>query len=67
LRVDGVNALVAIDPEAVERPDRFAPKDRLFAGLAKLPDGLVLIQDLDAFLSEAEAATIASAMPETAA
>ncbi len=67
LRVDGANALIAIDPKTIERPDRFAPKDRLFAGLAKLPDGLVLIQDLDAFLSEAEAAAIATAMPETAA
>jgi purine-binding chemotaxis protein CheW len=55
LRVDGTLDLIAIDPALIEDPSPLMARTDLVAGVAKLPDGLVLIHDLRAFLSEAEA------------
>jgi purine-binding chemotaxis protein CheW len=55
LRVDGTLDLVAIDPALIEDPAPLTARTDLIAGVAKLPDGLVLIHDLRAFLSAAEA------------
>ena len=55
LRVDGTVDLMGIDPALIEDPAPLAANADLVAGVAKLPDGLVLIHDLRAFLSAAEA------------
>lgn len=55
LRVDGTVDLLGINPALIEGPAALAANADLIAGVAKLPDGLVLIHDLRAFLSAAEA------------
>jgi purine-binding chemotaxis protein CheW len=55
LRVDGTLDFIAIDPALIEDPAPMLGQSGLIAGVAKLPDGLVLIHDLRAFLSTAEA------------
>jgi purine-binding chemotaxis protein CheW len=55
LRVDGTLDLMEIDPALIEDPAALVENADLVAGVAKLPDGLVLIHDLRAFLSAAEA------------
>lgn len=54
LRVDRVLDVTAVPDEAVvaARPDD--PATRHLAGVARLPDGLVLVNDLDAFLTQGE-------------
>lgn len=64
LRVDRADWLVELEPDAVdEAADLGAGRDYV-AGVARLPDGLVLIHDLETFLSEAEAATLDRALDE---
>jgi purine-binding chemotaxis protein CheW len=63
LRVDRAHDLAAIDPRDVEDPQSVAPAARYLAGIARLPGGLVLIHDLRAFLSQAEAASLDQAFP----
>lgn len=46
----------------IEGPESVRGAGRHLAGVARLPDGLVLIQDLESFLDEAEAAGLESAM-----
>jgi purine-binding chemotaxis protein CheW len=59
LRVDGAIDLITIDPEKIESPSRLLPGTEFVAGVAKLPDGLVLIHDLRTFLSQTEADALA--------
>jgi purine-binding chemotaxis protein CheW len=59
LRVDRALELVRVEADAVER---LADRGHV-AGVVKLPDGLVLIQDLDALLSAGEEAAIDRALP----
>ncbi|HEX5959457.1 MAG TPA: chemotaxis protein CheW [Hyphomicrobiaceae bacterium] len=61
-RVDRVIGLQDIDPRDIEDSSAIAPGTEYLAGVAKLPDGLVLIQDLRAFLSQAEAQDIDDAI-----
>lgn len=51
LRVDRALDLVVVDEDAVESAARVAPGTEYVAGIAKLPDGLLVIHDLDRFLS----------------
>jgi purine-binding chemotaxis protein CheW len=62
LRVDRAIELVSVDPAAVDRAEPILRRSRYLAGVAKLDDGLVLIHDLEAFLSEAEAASVDEAL-----
>jgi purine-binding chemotaxis protein CheW len=54
LRADRVLGLAHVDAERVQRPGAIAAGTQYVAGLATLPDGVVLIVDAAAFLSESE-------------
>ncbi|MBI2840447.1 MAG: purine-binding chemotaxis protein CheW [Acidobacteria bacterium] len=56
--------LKEISANEVEEATRTVPGAEYVAGIAKLPDGLVLIHDLRSFLSQAEGAQLAEAMSE---
>jgi purine-binding chemotaxis protein CheW len=60
LPVDDVLAVIAIDPASIgpAPPGVPAPVD----GIAALPDGALLIADVDAFLSAADEAALAAAL-----
>ncbi len=63
LRVDRALDLIHVTPAALE-PASAAPGARRVAGIARHPDGLVIIQDLDAFLSLDEGRLVDAAMPQ---
>lgn len=67
LRVDQAQDLVWVPEAEVERADKIAPGAEYVAGLARLPDGLLVIQDLARFLSLDEARQLAVAMAEASA
>ncbi|HET7322062.1 MAG TPA: chemotaxis protein CheW [Longimicrobiaceae bacterium] len=58
LRVGKVREVEEIEPEAVDAGTPFV------AGVATLPDGLVLIHDPETFLSSAESAELARVLPD---
>lgn len=62
LRVDRAIELVSVEPSAIDRAEPILRRSRYVAGVAKLDDGLVLIHDLEAFLSEAEATSVDEAL-----
>ena len=62
IRADAAVGLFTVDPGAVTDAALVAPNIEMVAGVAKLPDGLALIHDLRAFLSEAEAKTLDDAI-----
>ena len=62
LRVDRALELVGIPDDAIEPVDQIAPGTRLGAGLARLSDGVLVIQDLDRFLSLEEAGQLDAAL-----
>lgn len=62
LRADTATGILEVEDDRIEAAPRFAAGRELVAGVAKLEDGLVLIHDLDAFLSEAEAASLDAAI-----
>lgn len=62
LRVDHAEMLTQVPDGGIEDPSGQLPMSRRIAGVAKMPDGLMLIHDLPAFLSQAEAETLDSAM-----
>lgn len=66
LRVDRVVDVLEIPVESIEPVERVVPGVEHVAGLAKLPDGLLVIHDLERFLSLEEAAQIAAALPAAA-
>lgn len=66
IRADAAVGLFAVDPDAVTDAALVAPNLEMIAGVAKLPDGLALIHDLRAFLSEAEAMALDDAIGEGA-
>ncbi len=55
LRVDRALDLVIVDAEAIESAASVAPGTEYVAGIAKLADGLLVIHDLERFLSLEEA------------
>ncbi len=55
LRVDRALELVGVDEHAIESAASVAPGAEYVAGIAKLPDGLLVIHDLETFLSLDEA------------
>lgn len=63
IRADRALDLVSLDAEQIEDARSAVPGADYVAGVAKLPDGLLLIHDLATFLSEAEARTLDEALP----
>ena len=64
LPVDHAKDLSQVAPGDVEESTRVVPQGKYITGVAKLPDGLVLIHDLRTFLSEAEAVALSKVMAE---
>jgi purine-binding chemotaxis protein CheW len=62
LRVDGVNELREIDEASMASASELAPEADTIVGIARLPDGVVLVQDLGRFLSAADAKALAGAL-----
>ena len=66
LHVDRALDLISVPDEAVEPVESVAPGTRLVAGVARLPDGVLVIQDLERFLSLDEGARVDAALAATA-
>ena len=66
LRVDRALELIFLDEGAIEAAPRVVPGAEYVAGIARLPDGLVIIHDLKAFLSLDEAAQMDHAVAAAA-
>ncbi len=62
LRVDQALELVAVTEDAIESAARVPPGTDYVAGIAKLPDGLLVIHDLDRFLSLEESMQLDGAL-----
>jgi purine-binding chemotaxis protein CheW len=62
VRVDRALDLVSLDPGQVEEARRVVPEETRVAGIARLPDGLVLIHHLDAFLETQEGQALDAAL-----
>jgi purine-binding chemotaxis protein CheW len=67
LRVDCASELVHVDEAAISDPRAAVPGVGYVAGVAKLAEGIVLIHDIETFLSAAEAAELDSALEPGAA
>jgi len=64
LLVDQVQGLAQADGGVTANPYQDAPWFDQFQGVARLDDGLVLIQDLEKFLSELDARALAQALED---
>jgi purine-binding chemotaxis protein CheW len=62
LHVDHAVDLVAVDPDAVDRAEAALGRNPEITGVVKLDDGLVLIHDLESFLSAAEGSAVDEAL-----
>lgn len=62
LVIDEARGVIECDPSAVISADRIAPGLERFKGVVQLDDGLVLIHDLDRFLSLDEEQSLEAAM-----
>ncbi len=58
LRVDRAVDLVGVDRDSIESAARAAPGAEYVAGIARLADGLLVIHDLESFLSLEEAGQV---------
>jgi purine-binding chemotaxis protein CheW len=67
LRVDRVLELARLEAGAAERAETVVPGVEYVAHMARLPGGLVLIHDLNTFLSQAESLRLGEALSEGAA
>ena len=67
LRVDRALDLVVVDEEAIESAASVAPGTEYVAGIAKLADGLLVIHDLETFLSLDEARQVDAVVAGAAA
>ncbi len=65
LRVDRALDLVAVDEGAIESAARVAPGVEYVAGVAKLPDDLLVIHDLERFLSLDESQQLDAVLAQT--
>lgn len=66
LRADRATELLQFSRNDIEAADRVVTGTRQITGIAKTAGGVVFVSDLDAFLSEAEAASLDDAMAEVA-
>jgi purine-binding chemotaxis protein CheW len=67
LRVDRALELMAVEDCDIEPADRIAPGAEQVAGIARLADGLLVIQDLEQFLSLEEGERLDAAIPRAPA
>ena len=67
LRVDENASIQKIDPTSLGRSGESLTQSPWVAGLAKLPDGIVVIHDLALFLSESESESLARALADKTA
>ncbi len=65
VRVDRTLAVATVPAASVHDPRGVVPDVAPYLGAITMPDGLVLIHDLDTFLSAAEAATLDAALAES--
>jgi purine-binding chemotaxis protein CheW len=66
LRVDRALALVEVDEGAIEPAARVIPGAEYVTGIARLPDGVLVIHDLERFLSLDEGHGVDAALTERA-
>lgn len=64
LRADSAVGLVPLEASQIDAAAQIAPTAEYLAGVAKLADGLVLIHDLETFLTEAEAEGLDEALTD---
>jgi purine-binding chemotaxis protein CheW len=64
LRVDSAIDVLTLREHDIDDIGAVAPTSEYVAGVARLPDGLVLIHDLATFLSDAEAETLIAVVEE---
>jgi purine-binding chemotaxis protein CheW len=62
LRVERALDLTQVEAKDIEDARKIVPGAEYVAGVAMLPDGLVLIHDLQTFLSEAESAALGASL-----
>jgi purine-binding chemotaxis protein CheW len=62
LHVDAILDLMDLDANAITNATATLPSTKYIGGVAPMPDGLVLIHDVDTFLSGAEAQTLDTAL-----
>lgn len=62
LHVDTILDLADIDTNSITDASAAVPSTRYIAGVAPMPDGLLLIHDVDTFLSGVEAETLDTAL-----
>jgi purine-binding chemotaxis protein CheW len=62
LHVDGAGEVIGIDDAAIAGVGEFGPQPTGVSGVGKLPNGLVLIQDMEAFLTETERVLLEEAL-----
>jgi purine-binding chemotaxis protein CheW len=62
LRVDRAVEIIAVVDDLVESPAGIVPGLEYVAGIARLPDGLLIVHDLDSFLSVEESRALAGAV-----
>jgi purine-binding chemotaxis protein CheW len=63
LHVAEAAEVIEVDDEAMDGLGDFGPHPAGVSGVGKLPDGLVLIQDMEAFLTETEGELLEQALP----
>ena len=66
LRVDRVDEVIVVPLEAIDHADRVVPGAKHAADVVRLPDGVIVIQDLDALLSSEDEVRLATAMAKAA-
>jgi purine-binding chemotaxis protein CheW len=62
LRVDRAFDVIGVEARAIESSALVAPGAEYVAGIARLPDGLLVIHDLESFLALDEAAALDTAL-----
>jgi purine-binding chemotaxis protein CheW len=64
LRVDHASDLLPVDSDLIHPPARVVPGTAYVAGVAQLPDGVLVIHDLETFLALEEAAQLDRAVQQ---
>jgi len=64
IRVDRATDVIAVEAAAIESAAASAPGAEYLAGIARLPDGLLVIHDLDTFLALDEGAQLDAALAD---
>ncbi|MBI1966648.1 MAG: purine-binding chemotaxis protein CheW [Gemmatimonadetes bacterium] len=67
LRVDRAQDLVSVPEDAIASAARIVPRAQYVAGIATLPDGLLVIHDLARFLALDEAEQVDAALADASA